>query len=217
MDIISLAIVAFVIYTLFTAVKESAGRAPGRPGSQNPLPRMPRRMPPPVPPTQGMRRTQTQTQTQTGTAVPSQTRARTKDMPGDLWRDADTLWADPYKDKEVAEAEGREGVWGDEGRPVMDASPSSEGTMGVEGLQGAEGTAGREGTYGISTGIPGSSRGGGGPKDVSIPKGANAVMSGVGEKEIPVTLSQAQLVQGIIWAEVLGRPRALRRFRGPRA
>lgn len=187
MDIISLAITAFVIYSLYTAFKEkSSGRSPGRPGRQNP-PWMP--APPPM-----------------------SKRERIEDKPRGIWlaTDEPPLWVDPYKDKEVAEAEGQEGAWGDEGRPVVDASPSSEGIMGTEGTQGVEGTVGTEGDSTESSRTRKSN-------GVSMGKAVDRDTRDIREESgLSVSLAERDLIQGIVWAEVLGKPRALRRFRGPR-
>ncbi len=184
MDIISLAITAFVIYSLYTAFKEkNAGRSPGR---QNP----PWMRPP----------------------APTPQRERFEEKPSDLWLESKPpLWADPYKDKEVAEAEGQEGVWGDEGRPVMDASPGSEGMMGTEGSEGVEGTPGSEGVS-VDSGKAGTSGG-----DAFAEAKHNGQRSSADELSLSIGLSEGELVQGIIWAEILGKPRALRRFHGPKA
>ncbi|MDI6880477.1 MAG: hypothetical protein QMC95_16725 [Desulfitobacteriaceae bacterium] len=173
MDIISLAITAFVIYSLYTAFKEkNAGRSPGR---QNP----PWMRPP----------------------APTPRRERFEEKPSDLWlENKPPLWADPYKDKEVAEAEGQEGVWGDEGRVL-----GTEGTQGVEGTPGSEGVSVDSGKAGTSGGL------------TLTEVRHNGNRSSADELSLTIGLSEGELVQGIIWAEILGKPRALRRFHGPRA
>lgn len=79
---------------------------------------------------------------------------------------------------------------------------STEGTWGTEGTAGVEGSVGSEGMWGgkESLGKPE-----GKPRDAS----AKPV-----EQEKPVfpAVSDNPLVQGIIWAEVLGKPRAYNKY-----
>lgn len=107
-----------------------------------------------------------------------------------------TPGADPEKAIELSRASGHEGEWGDEGRSLPETW-SAEGTSEL-GLPGTEGSdqSGR-------------------PVQAQIRQPAWLVASR--DEEPVLGLTGEDLTLGIIWAEVLGRPRALRPFRGPRA
>ncbi|MHB8126299.1 MAG: hypothetical protein ACYDEJ_11795 [Desulfitobacteriaceae bacterium] len=106
-----------------------------------------------------------------------------------------------------------------EGEQGVEGLPGVEGTQGIEGTSGEEGTSGIEGNFGIGTpgreGIyrtegtlqPGGNQGG---TDESCKEGQFGFLN------LALPLRERELVQGIVWAEVLGRPRALRPFRSSR-
>lgn len=79
-----------------------------------------------------------------------------------------------------------------------------EGTQGVEGIQGIEGTSAYEGTIKVYQDIEES-------PDERMPKGAQATSGNC------FSIKKKEFVQGFIWAEVLGKPRAFHPFRGPRS
>ena len=80
---------------------------------------------------------------------------------------------------------------------------STEGIQGVEGRAGVEGTLGTEGIGSFSS-LPMKDQ----KKEAKNQQAGNAS---------PIFQpTDSELVQGIIWAEVLGKPRALKPFRGPR-
>lgn len=123
---------------------------------------------------------------------------------------------DPYKYVELEAAKGQEGEWGDEGRP-----DEEEGAMGVEGMMGSEGTPGIEGTA-SSEGLS--------LERISMEQGAvfginqPPVLNGKENPKVPIgngndgfPVTENVLMQGVIWAEILGKPRALRPYRGPRS
>ena len=94
----------------------------------------------------------------------------------------------------------------------MDDYVQTEGTQGIEGTQGVEGTQGIEGTSTYEeTNRVELYRVAEGDTVEGIPKGTQA-MSGIN-----LYMTKRELVQGVVWAEVLGKPRALHSFRGPRA
>lgn len=99
---------------------------------------------------------------------------------------------------------GSEGVSGGEG------STGSEGTWGTEGTSGSEGTFGTEGSFGIegpriSQGIPKRRE----VPPTAVSKEGRAAKSGQSEKASGFSnVSEDSLMQGVIWAEVLGKPRA---------
>jgi hypothetical protein len=82
-----------------------------------------------------------------------------------------------------------------------------EGTPGIEGTQGIEGTPGIEGSWGLK-GTPGQ-----GVQALAYMPRSEAVY---GFLKPDFQLNEQELLQGIIWAEVLERPRALRPFRSTR-
>ena len=99
---------------------------------------------------------------------------------------------------------GTEGVSGGEG------SSGSEGTWGTEGTSGSEGTFGTEGSYGIegpriSQGIPKRRE----APPTAVDREGRAAKSNPSEKSSGFPMvSEDSLMQGVIWAEVLGKPRA---------
>lgn len=105
-------------------------------------------------------------------------------------------------------SEGSEG-FGSEGYTSTEGTSGTEGTGGTEGTPGTEGTWGTEGTYG--------SEGSSGSKEISTFKDTlepspKAVRTKKPEQqENPMSLpriTEDSLMQGVIWAEVLGKPRA---------
>ncbi len=106
---------------------------------------------------------------------------------------------------------GIERTWGAEGALGI------EGTSGIDGYRGIEGTRGIEGAFGIegtdkyagmlgqevykSAGVPDQ-------KKTGYPSGSGGVH---------LSLSQRELVQAVVWAEILGKPRALRPFKRHRS
>lgn len=99
----------------------------------------------------------------------------------------------------------------------------TEGTQGVEGIQGVEGTQGTEGTQGVegTQGTEGTSEYVGilgleAYKSAIETPGEGMNMNPSGLSGVQVSLTEKELVQGVMWAEILGKPRAMRPFRGPR-
>jgi hypothetical protein len=109
---------------------------------------------------------------------------------------------------------GSEGTQGSEGTFGYEGTWGIEGTSGYEGAQGTEGTTGSEGIPGIE-GIPGNE----GYWSKGIPGEGIASIKPVPPKEAvgffdpDFHLDEQELQKGIIWAEVLGLPRALRPYR----
>lgn len=96
-----------------------------------------------------------------------------------------------------------EGVWGEEGRSDYDKYVSQQGTVGVEGIGGQEGAWGAEGSEYAQrqrnkTGAIEQSEIGAGPD-----YGREGYAGVLG-------FSSAEIVQGIIWAEVLKEPKGKR-------
>jgi len=79
----------------------------------------------------------------------------------------------------------------------------TEGTQGLEGTQGTEGTSEYIGILGLEAYKPTEET----PREERNPSG----LSGVS-----LSLTEGQLVQGVMWAEILGKPRARHPFKGPR-
>ena len=81
----------------------------------------------------------------------------------------------------------------------------TEGTQGTQGTEGTEGTSDYVGILGLEaykgTEEKPSERMDSDPSSVS---------------GIQLTLTERELVQGVMWAEILAKPRAMRPFRGPR-
>lgn len=120
--------------------------------------------------------------------------------------------------------QGVEGTRGTEGTQGVEGTWGTEGTQGVEGTWGTEGTQGVEGTWGTegTQGVEGTSeyRGTGGievcPPDTERETGEKIPRVAQKQSGFGFPTTENQLVQGIVWAEILGKPRALHPFRGPR-
>jgi hypothetical protein len=142
-------------------------------------------------------------------------------------------WAkpQPFEDAPSSEGYGSEGYpgtegLGTEGQSGVEGSSGSEGVWGTEGTFGTEGTYGSEGTYGNegTPGVEGAYRTYRNPP-VKGPQN-NEILN---KKETPPvspkkgrvteqkkqanlagipTTTQDPIIQGVIWAEVLGKPRA---------
>lgn len=82
---------------------------------------------------------------------------------------------------------------------------SPEGTS-TEGMQGDEGRPGVEGTPGTE----------GSPRYASVSGELAETAPRPKEAAPTVQVDNQALMQGVIWAEVLGKPRALKPFHGPR-
>lgn len=93
----------------------------------------------------------------------------------------------------------------------------TEGTEGFEGTQGVEGTQGTEGTQGIEgtseyVGILGLEA----YKSAEETPSEEIANNPPGLSGLQLSLTERELVQGVMWSEILGKPRAMRPFRGPR-
>ncbi|HWQ42994.1 MAG TPA: hypothetical protein VN456_13290 [Desulfosporosinus sp.] len=87
----------------------------------------------------------------------------------------------------------------------------TEGTQGMERAQGSEGTQGTEGTSGY-VGILGAEA----YKSTTETPGTEMGMNPPSLRDFQLSLTQRDLVQGVVWAEILGKPRAMHPYRGPR-
>ena len=104
---------------------------------------------------------------------------------------------DPGKFQELSDSAGKEGEWGDEGRETLLS-------QGVEGYASSE--------------IPST--------PAKVTREAARRLAGTEPRESPAiqnaqdlpeaVITESELAKGVIWAEVLGRPRSLRPFHGPR-
>ncbi|HEY8910878.1 MAG TPA: hypothetical protein VIM51_11455 [Desulfosporosinus sp.] len=81
----------------------------------------------------------------------------------------------------------------------------TEGTQGVEGTQGIEGTSEYVGILGEE-----------GYKSTKASISGDMVRNPSDLSDVHLSLTERELVQGVMWAEILGKPRAMRPFRGPR-
>jgi hypothetical protein len=95
-----------------------------------------------------------------------------------------------------------EGVWGDEGRSNYDKYVSKQGTAGVEGTGGVEGTWGTEGRDYADRW----------ERTSEIEQSEIGVGPGYSQERYAGALgfSSSEIVQGIIWAEVLKEPKGRR-------
>jgi len=97
-----------------------------------------------------------------------------------------------------------------ESKNIIEDYIQTEGTSRIEGIQGtgitqgSKGTSTYEGMPGIEVGIEEN------PGD-TMPRDAQALSRPC------FSMTNTELVQGVIWSEILGKPRALRPFRGPRS
>jgi len=81
----------------------------------------------------------------------------------------------------------------------------TEGTQGIEGTQGTEGTSEYIGILGAEA-----------YKSTVETPSEEMARNPSGLSGVHLSLTERELVQGIMWAEILGKPRAMRPFRGPR-
>lgn len=117
-------------------------------------------------------------------------------------------YAWPVEIEGTAGIEGTEGIEGTaetEGTAGVEGSASSEGTTGSEGSADIEGTAGIEGTQGREGKLVSKET-----QERALPAPGEAA---AGFFAPDFKIDEQELRQGVIWAEVLGRPRALRPFR----
>lgn len=98
---------------------------------------------------------------------------------------------------EREKAFGAEGIAGDEG------ISGDEGVVGIEGTSGMEGISGIEGASGIE-GTPTSK-----PPTQSLAK-SSSLADTRSMTDIP---SNDDLIRAVVWAEILDKPKALRRYR----
>lgn len=94
---------------------------------------------------------------------------------------------------------------------IKDHYVETEGTQGIEGTQGVEGTQGTEGTSEY-VGILGLEA----YKSTEETPSEEMARNSSGLSNVHLSLTERELVQGVMWAEILGKPRAMRPFRGPR-
>lgn len=108
--------------------------------------------------------------------------------------------------------EGTAGVegFGTEGSSQYEEVFSTEGSWGIEGTGGVEGIAGTEGTFGNEGTVRGEGSIAMGKGSVKPERNPNSLSSRQRQQNGAVIpgMSENPLVQGIIWAEVLGKPRA---------
>lgn len=112
---------------------------------------------------------------------------------------------------------GVEGVWAEAAVPGAEGTSGSNGAWGIEGIAGIEGSQGIEGTWGDegTQGIEGTSSYKSVRRIETIPSTPQReAVSGFFNPNFHP--NEQELLQGIIWAEVLGRPRAVRPFRSTR-
>jgi len=89
-------------------------------------------------------------------------------------------------------------------KQVKDYNAEVEGTQGIEGIPGTEGTTEYVGILGAEA-----------YKSTEIPS-ERMVSNASALSGIQLSLTERELVQGVIWAQILGKPRAMHPFRGPR-
>lgn len=96
------------------------------------------------------------------------------------------------------------------GKPfIAERTISREGTSGVEGVSGVEGTAGLEGTSG-DEGMVGVERN---PTSKVSPQSLAKASSQVDTQSMTNIPSNDDLIRVVVWAEILDKPKALRRYR----
>lgn len=86
-------------------------------------------------------------------------------------------------------------------KQVKDYNAEAEGTQGIEGIQGTTEYVGILGAEAY--------------KSTEIPS-ERMVSNASALSGIQLSLTERELVQGVIWAQILGKPRAMHPFRGPR-
>lgn len=91
-------------------------------------------------------------------------------------------------------------------KETRDYYVETEGTQGIEGTQGTEGTSEYIGILGLEAY----------KSTEETPRGEMA-RNPLGLSGVQLSLTERELVQGVMWAEILGKPRGLRPFRGPRS
>lgn len=110
----------------------------------------------------------------------------------------------PIESKETegyyVETEGTQGIEGSQG---IEGIQGTEGSQGIEGIQGTEGTSDYVGILGLDA-----------YKSTDETPGEEIARNPIGLSGVSVT--ERELVLAVIWAEILGKPRAMHPFRGPR-
>jgi hypothetical protein len=121
----------------------------------------------------------------------------------------------PFETHPSSEGYGTEGYAGIEGSSGVEGSTGVEGSWGLEGTSGTEGSLRNEGTY-VSEGNLDTKEY---PTSKGTPRRTEPLTSSpeVGQSSKPTLqenpstfpiITKNPLVQGVIWAEVLGKPRA---------
>jgi Collagen triple helix repeat (20 copies). len=124
---------------------------------------------------------------------------------------------DPKENINPKREAGVERVWAEAAVPGAEGTSGSNGAWGIEGIAGIEGSQGIEGTWGDegTQGIEGTSSYESVRRIETIPSTPQReAVSGFFNPDFHP--NEQELLQGIIWAEVLGRPRAVRPFRSTR-
>lgn len=108
-------------------------------------------------------------------------------------------------------AEGASG-WG--GTVSLEGTAGTEGSSGIEGTSGSEGTPGYEGTFGSEGTRKIRTKGPEGPKGPEQTSG----FGGIAQQQATAGLifSSSDIVQGVIWAEILRQPKGKTLFRAKR-
>ena len=135
--------------------------------------------------------------------------------------------------KDVIQGSSR-GTWREQLKQALENGPYQAGTLKstkpkdfeettdyyveTEGIQGIEGTPGIEGTQGIEgtseyVGILGLEA----YKSSEETPREEMARNPLDLSGIHLSLTERELVQGVMWSEILGKPRALRPFRGPQS
>lgn len=100
-------------------------------------------------------------------------------------------------------------------RPLESTEPEVLGEsmayIETEGIQGIEGTQGTEGTSNY-VGILGEEA----YKETEETPREEMGMNSLGLRDLQLSLTQRDLVQGVMWVQILGKPRAMHPYRGPR-
>lgn len=102
----------------------------------------------------------------------------------------------PYQFERTFWSEGTTGI---EGTSGVEGSSGVEGTSGIEGVSGTEGTPGSEGTVGVE---------GSNTKSLRQSSERRLIPSRTEDSQYFLDLTEENLIHGMIWAQVLGKPRA---------
>lgn len=211
MDFFTFIIIAVFVYNIFAKKDKPPQRRPQRPGEKQ-IPTQPQTT------TQGRKKKESIFE-----SLERQIRESAERLDQELQggktvqKRATSTGTSPQRMKPQTSAKtkkqlGTEGAGGGEGYSEYGKYASTQGTQGIEGTQGQEGLYGGEGTWGNEGGYYAQKQKAG--RAVSGEIGASPIYAQPDRLAGTLGFSSSEVVQGIIWAEVLKEPKGKRALSG---